>query len=265
MTERTFAGYRLHEVLGRGASATVVRAEAPDGRAVALKIPHPHAQGAHLEREAARAMAVRSPRVVAVHAVVQQGRDRALVLELVRGRPLSELALDGVDPAAVAVVASDLAAALEAIHAARDGGAELGLVHGDVSPGNVLVDAGGRAKLTDLGLSRRRALSALSQSGAIQGTVGYVAPEVIRGRPVTARADVFAMGVIVHELLSGRRAFEGRTDLERLRATIERPLEPLAGPLGGWVGVCTHKRPERRPADGAAAARALGLAISAPS
>jgi len=255
MTERTFAGYRLREILGRGASATVVEAEAPDGGAVALKIPHPHAQGPHLEREAARAMAVRSPRVVRVDGVVRQGPDRALVLELVRGRSLADVAREGVED--VARVAADLAEGLAAIHDATEDGLHLGLVHGDVSPGNVLIDAHGRAKLTDLGLSRRRALSALSQSGAIQGTLGYVAPEVIRGQAPSPRSDVFALGVVIYERVCGGPAFEGRTDLDRLRATVEQPLAPAPGPLGGWLSACTAKRPERRPSDGAAAARAL--------
>ncbi|MCA9610723.1 MAG: serine/threonine protein kinase [Myxococcales bacterium] len=258
MSERRFGGYALRRLLGRGASASVVEATAPDGRRVALKVPHPHVQDDALEREAARAMAVSSPHVVRVEGVVREGRDRALVLELVLGETLAarlERGAFALDEAHR--LAHELSAGLAAIHGAAADGVALGLVHGDVSPANVLLDEHGRAKLTDLGLARRRALTALSQSGGIHGSVGYVAPEVIRGRPSTPRADVFALGVVLHEAITGRRAFEGRTDLERLRATVEVTLAAIDGPLGSWIQRCTHKRPEARPTDGAAAMAAL--------
>lgn len=266
--------YRLVRRLGRGSSATVVEAiDERDASTVALKVPHPDrvtdpGLRDELEREARVAACVSSPFVVRVIDLVVDGATIAIVLEHVDGVALSRIirrsrsAISGApslgDPSLAALVGLDLARGLSDIHRACDGDASpLDLVHGDVGPDNALVSVEGVTRLTDLGLARRRAVTAATASGLVRGTPGYVAPEVVRGHPTTALSEVFAVGVLLWEMRAGRVGFARPDPIDALRATVEERLEPFADPLGEIIERAVAKRPERRYPSAEALAEAL--------
>lgn len=254
MTRPRFDRYALVRTIGRGASSTVVEAvDEETGARVALKVPHAGPMASDVEAEMGRQVeisrAIASPHVVAITGVAREGYQRALVLERVDGVSLDRLLEGGGLPwEEVHAIALDAARGLSAIHgAAGASGGLLGLVHGDVSPSNVLIDVAGRAKLTDLGLATRRAVSVFTQSGAVEGTAGYIAPEVVRGLPPGSPADVFALGAVLFEALSGGPAFEGTDGHARLLAAVERSPEVPASPLTPSIEACLRKRAEARP------------------
>lgn len=255
VSEKRLGPYRFLSVLGRGASSTVVECvDERSGGHVALKVPLPDRAASpedreSIEREAARAATISHPHVVKVHGAVRDRGTVALVLDLVRGVPLSTLLEGGPLPAdLVARIGGQIASALHAIHHSVDpaSGAPLGLVHGDVSPQNVLVDAQGWARLSDFGLARRRLVSAMTGSGLVRGTPGYVAPEVVRGRPPSPLADQFALGALLHRALAGAPPFGEGDVLEVMRATVENEAPRLEDPLGPVVARAMAKRPARR-------------------
>jgi serine/threonine protein kinase len=233
--------YQLGERIGSGGVAEVVRATLVGAgefrRAVVVKQIRPelreHAEvRAAFVREAELAQHLHHPDVVAVLDLgTDDGGAPYLVLELVDGCTLQRVLDDAADHgralpiAAVLHVVGRIAAALAYVHGARDAsGAPLGLVHRDVTPANVLLGRDGAVKLTDFGIARAAALGSDTLPGFIKGTVRYLAPEQAAGRPVDARADVFALGLVL------RRALIGDGPLDpldpELRAIIEAATEP---------------------------------------
>lgn len=229
VTGRLFAGYRLQARIGKGGMAAVYRAVGEagplQGRAVAVKRLLPElAQDpgfvALFQREAALTRRLHHPAIVEVlDAGVWNGQPY-LVMELVDGRNLRQVLAQCTAHGILlpldfgAYVAHVLAQALDHAHAGRDPfGAPLGVVHCDLSPSNVFVSRLGEVKLGDFGVAaaagaaRGRALGAL-------GKVQYLAPEQLRGEPVTPATDLFALGAVLFELLTGARAFPGGTPEE---------------------------------------------------
>jgi len=176
-----------------------------------------------------------------------------VVLDLVEGQTLrARLAAGRIAPPAVLRLARELAAGLGAAHA-------VGVVHRDLKPENVLFDAAGTAKIVDFGLARLTERDndpelGLTESGALLGTAHYMAPEQVRGERVDHRADLFALGAVIYEALTGRRAFEARSRAEVITAVLRDapPADPalLADPLARrLLGValrCLDKDPARR-------------------
>lgn len=253
MVERRLGPYRLVRKLADGASSFVVEAvDERTGARVALKVPHPDRQAtlverAEIESEARRVGGLDHPNVVRLLDVVTGPSTVALALELVDGVDAAALLAAGpLSAELTAILGWGAAAGLSAVHEAVDAqGRYLGLVHGDVAPRNVLVSVDGHVKLTDFGLSRRRAVSMVTSGGVVRGTPGYVAPEVVRGASASPASDVFGLGMVLHELLTGRPVFDGPA-VHVLRATVEQPVPPLPGELGAVVGHATRKRPENR-------------------
>ncbi len=202
-------------------------------RTVALKLMlslgHDEASRKRFWREARAAAAVNHPHVCQVYEVGEDGGTLFIAMELLEGEPLNKtlkrgpLSVDQALPIAV-----DMLAALAAIHAR-------GIVHRDLKPSNVFFTAHG-IKLLDFGLARpdlqttEDSLDSLTRSGAVFGTPGYMAPEQIAGDPVDARADLFAVGAILFEVLAGRPAFGGRTVMAVVNATLTEQPPALAGP-----------------------------------
>jgi serine/threonine protein kinase len=239
---RSFGRYRLVEHLASGGMADVWRAETtgPEGfvKEVALKL----VRGEHRGDDAFVRMFVREARLAARlhHANVVQVFDfdaidgqYYLAMELVRGRTLRAV-LDrcreqGVrfGVARAVHVATEVARALAHAHGLEEGGHPAGLVHRDVSPQNVLVSHEGEVKLADFGIARAAGAES-TRAGVIQGKLAYMAPEQARGEPVDARADVFALGVVLWEACTGRRLFARDSDAATLAAVIGD--EPVSRP-----------------------------------
>ena len=202
--------YALIEHLASGAMGDVWRAS--DGvldRVVAVKVLKPElfedpAFRERFRREARQAGSLSHPGIAAVFDYGEEARSAYLVMELIPGQPLSTvLARRGPLPAEVVTsLLRQAAAALGAAHHA-------GIVHRDVKPGNLLVQPNGQVKITDFGIARALGASTLTLHGQVLGTARYLSPEQAAGRTATAASDVYSLGVVGYEALTGRPPFEG--------------------------------------------------------
>jgi len=216
--------YRVGGPLARGGMATVYRGHDEQlGRPVAIKVMHrgPGHDRRFLRRfraEARRAASISHPNLVAVYDVGTDGGPY-IVMELVEGGDLATaISRDGpMDPDRAAAIASQVAAALHAAHGA-------GLVHRDVKPGNILLGSDGRPRVTDFGIARATGEESLTGTGAILGSVDYFSPEQARGERATASSDVYALGVVLYEMLTGRRPFGGDTPYAVATARLREPV-----------------------------------------
>jgi serine/threonine protein kinase len=245
-----FAGYRIEGLLDRGGMGVVYRAADPElDRVVALKIIAPeHTRNedavARFKAEARLAASLEHPNIVPIHRGGEFEGVLYLAMRFVPGTNLRQL-IDGGGPLEldrVRRVTASVAAALDAAH-------ERGLVHRDVKPANILIGGeGGREQvyLTDFGLTKRLgSQSSLTRTGAWVGTPDYVAPEQIRAEAVDGRADVYSLGCVLYEMLTGSVAFPKDNDVAKLWAHVTDP--PPAPSL---------KRPELAKAFDAIVARA---------
>src|SRR5690606_22242860 len=152
----------------------------------------------------ARTMArIKHPGVVAVHDYYSDESGAFLVMEYIEGEALSQTLrrLGRLDPVRTMLLIADAAEALQAAH-------DRGVVHRDIKPANLMLSGGSKLVLTDFGIARSAAAtSSLTATGALIGTASYLAPEQVLGRPATAQSDVYALGVVAYECLSGRRPF----------------------------------------------------------
>jgi serine/threonine protein kinase len=249
--------YEIVSALGAGGMGEVYRAHDPRlRRSIALKVlrPGPQADGARLLREARVVATLSDPHIVAVHDVGEHDGAVFMAMELVDGRPLSQLVQPGLALAEVLDLAIGIAAGLTSAHGA-------GVVHRDLKPANVMVTRSGAAKLLDFGLAMRPAaaasetstFAALDGPGVVVGTVGYMSPEQADGRAADTRSDVFAFGAVCYELLTGRRPFDRESPLGTLAAILRDPPPPLGearpeapAQLVRIVDRCLRKDPDRR-------------------
>ncbi|HEV3449650.1 MAG TPA: protein kinase [Acidimicrobiia bacterium] len=257
--------YRLLRPLARGGMASVWLGEDTLlARRVAVKTLHPElsADGslrARFKNEAISSASIEDQRIVAVYDTGDDDGVAYIVMEFVDGRDLRRL-LDeqGTLPTSSALqIARDVALALE--HAHRGG-----IVHRDIKPANVLVGLDGRVKVTDFGIAKAsRAESDLTSTGVVLGTARYLAPEQVRGEHADARADVYATGLVLYEMLAGRLPFHGDTDmavaLARLSTTPDRLPPGTPAGVAAIVERCLADDPEQR----FPTARALAAAIEA--
>ena len=257
--------YEVHALLGAGGMGEVYRArDSKLNRDVAIKVlPDLFAADAdrvaRFEREAQTVASLNHPNIAHIYGVVEQ--PAALVMELVEGEELSQRIARGPLPLDEAVpIARQIADALEAAH-------ERGIVHRDLKPANVKLGPGGVVKVLDFGLAKamdpaaRPAIDAThsptlgvagTQVGVILGTAAYMAPEQARGRAVDERADIWAFGCVLFEMLAGRRAFPGDNATEILAKVIERGPDWLSLPqdtpptIRRLLRRCFEKDPRRR-------------------
>jgi beta-lactam-binding protein with PASTA domain len=265
--------YRLLAVLGEGGMATIYRAHDEQlGRDVAVKILRPEygrdgAFVARFRQEAQSAASLAHPNVVNVF---DYGTDEAgpfIVMELVEGGDLATL-LDEqapLPPIAAAQIAQQIADGLQAAH-------ERGIVHRDIKPSNVLLATGGRVKVVDFGIARALSEAQLTLPGTTLGSVHYFSPEQAAGEPVTGASDIYALGLVVYEMLTGQRPWRGDTAaavaLARLSSEPPVPSQVRAGippALDEIVRTALQREPDRRFRSAAAFSAALGRFIESPN
>ena len=248
-------------------------------RLVAVKRAHAHLVADDdlrrlLVDEARLASKIHHPNVVAVLDVEELEEELFLVMDYVEGAALSELAAIAARtrspmPPGVAVrIALDACAGLHAAHElCDDDGVPMRLVHRDVSPQNVLVGVDGMARIADFGIAKcTQSGTGASNTGTLKGKVAYMSPEYIEGAPIDARSDVFALGVVVWEAITGQRLFRGATELETMRRVVETEAPRLSS-VARWVGPALDGvlagALEKSPAKRFPSAQALGEALEA--
>jgi Tol biopolymer transport system component/serine/threonine protein kinase len=267
---RRMGPYEIRAHLGGGGMGEVYRAhDTRLGRDVALKVLRgrlgDEASRGRFQREARAIAALSHPNVLAIHDVGDDAGTPYLVTELLVGETLRARLAGGVPPLATALRwAVQIATALAAAH-------EAGIVHRDLKPENVFILADGRVKILDFGLARslRREATAIEHTlpGMIVGTAGYLAPEQARGLPPAPPADLFALGAMLFEMVTGARAFRGDTLVDTLHAVVSQdppPVSSLRPEAPRWldrvVARCLAKEPSRR----FASARDLAFALETP-
>ena len=260
--------YEISALLGEGGMGHVYRAtDTTLTRQVAIKIlPDAFAADpermARFKREAKTLAALNHPHIAAIYGFEKSGGAYALVMELVEGDDLSQRIAKGASPLDETLpIAKQIADALEAAH-------EQGIIHRDLKPANIKVRTDGTVKLLDFGLAKAvepvSATSevvsesptitapAMTQAGVVLGTAAYMSPEQARGRPVDKRADIWAFGCVLYEMLTGQHAFGGATISDTLAAILTRhpdwSLLPSVTPsrLRGLLGDCLIRDPKQR-------------------
>ena len=256
--------YEIVAALGAGGMGEVYRAKDTRlGREVAVKVlPESLASDAErlrrFEQEARSASALNHPNIVTIHDVGQTDGRSWIAMELVEGASLRQLVAGGALPIRRALaIGTQIAEGLARAHAS-------GIVHRDLKPENVMVTGDGLVKILDFGLAKPAAAPATDSSqlatatqqteaGIVLGTVGYMSPEQATGRPVDHRSDQFALGAILYEMATGRRAFQGASAVETLSKILKEEPEPLGKVQPGvpeslvWVVErCLAKEPEER-------------------
>jgi TolB-like protein/tRNA A-37 threonylcarbamoyl transferase component Bud32/Tfp pilus assembly protein PilF len=246
---RTISHYRIQEAIGRGGMGVVYKAEDLKlRRLVALKLL-PEAlsrdpQALHrFEREAQAASALNHPNICTIYEIDESEGLHFIAIELLDGVTLKDRIARSPLPAAEAVpVAIQICRALEAAHAA-------GIIHRDIKPANIFLTCGGATKVVDFGVAKRVGLEpategrrssaadmttvyrALTVTGATVGTVAYMSPEQTRGETVDSRTDLFSLGAVVFEMITGRRPFSGESVAEIFSAIQNQPPLPAGKPV----------------------------------
>lgn len=209
---RRLGKYQLETLIGRGGMATVYRAhDTVLNRSVAIKVLEPSLtmdpkSVERFRREAVTAANLEHPNIVRVYDVQQEGNVHYIAMRYVQGTTLRDILQDN-GPLPLETVVGIVGPVAQAIHYAHTHG----VVHRDVKPGNILIEPDGSVALTDFGIARAggSAQAGLTQTGMVMGTADYLAPEQISGRPAEPRSDIYSLGVVLFEMLTGVTPFAG--------------------------------------------------------
>jgi len=268
--------YTIAAVLGRGGMGTVYRAtDSSLGRDVALKVLPPEVASdpdrlERFRREARALAALNHPHIVTIYSVEQEGDVHFLTMELVAGRALDQLIAS--QPLGIERVRQVAKAVAEALSAAHD----KGIIHRDLKPANIVLSESGLTKVLDFGLSKisvtAPALAGGSAThlgtaiGYVLGTPAYMSPEQVSGVTVDERSDIFSMGVLLYEMVTGLRPFNGPSPAELTSSILRDAPTPVAelrptapGDLSRVIARCLEKNPSARFASMAELRRALDL------
>lgn len=278
---QTFGKYTLVERIAAGGMAEVYRGKiygvAGFEKTVAIKriLPHFVNDDGFVQmfvREANVAVKLSHANVVQVYELGRVGDDYYIALEFVEGRDLKTIVKKGVERRSLlpvdvsAFVVQKMCAGLHHAHTATDDfGAPLGIVHRDVSPHNVLVSWSGEVKVADFGIAKLTSAVRHTRTGTLKGKLAYMSPEQSNGDPdLDARSDVFAAGIVLYELLTGSKPFDGETDRELLKKIREAPtplpserVKGIPRALDAIVETAMAKKREERYQDAAQMGRAL--------
>lgn len=284
LSSRTFAAsregekvgrYKLKKLIGRGGMGVVYDAyDSQVHRSIAIKLLHGHLvenreRRARFLREARLGAKLKHPNIVAVYEVGEMERDIFITMERLDGHSLRQKIEEcprGLPVSEAVRIARDIAAGVGEAHAQ-------GVIHRDIKPENVLICRDGAVKLLDFGLAKAfsvddaasasAATDIATGEGVVAGTAAYMAPEQARGENLDARADVFAIGVVLYEMLAGKRPFRGKTNFEIQAALLRDPPPPLVNVAAGLEQIvlrCLDKQPAARFADATALVAALDVA-----
>jgi serine/threonine protein kinase len=269
---RQLGGYLLEEEIGRGGMAWVWRARhLVLGRPAALKILAPVLASdekfvERFLREARAAAQLEHPNIVPVYETGETDGYHYIAMKLLEGRTLREGIERGpAPPEEVSLILTQVADALDYAHSR-------GFVHRDVKPGNIMIDDNFRVTLTDFGIARAADDMSITATGLLVGTPAYLAPEQAQGLPATPGSDIYALGVLVYELLTGKTPFADRTPHAVILAHMQEPPQPvheriqgIAPGISAVVDKALAKRPEERYASAGEFARAFSAALGSPS
>nr|WP_140858594.1 serine/threonine-protein kinase [Myxococcus xanthus] len=266
---RKIGAYRVLGELGRGGMALVYRGlHEMLQREVAIKELLPDGQRdretlSRFRREALALAAFRHQNIVTLYDMVEKAESLFMVMELVDGPTLHTLIKEGPLPADVTgVIAARIASALDHAHFRH-------IIHRDLKPANVMLTKSGEVKLMDFGIAKDVGMEALTQQGMAVGTPSYMSPEQVTGVPVDGRTDIFSLGVLLYEALSGARPFHGKTAGEvfaKIRDGKYTPLSKVApnvpAPLVRIIQRAMEVKPEDRFPDAAAMRRELDVFLA---
>src|SRR3984957_8505134 len=240
MVGKKILHYQLIDKIGAGGMGEIYKAEDSRlNRLVAVKILSPGLstdpeRKRRFFQEAQAASALNHPNIITLYDIVSEGDMQCIVMEYIGGKTLRDLTpAGGLPPAQALQYAAQIASALTAAHAA-------GIIHRDLKPSNIMVTTSGLIKVLDFGLAKwvdagmsgqtadqSTVEPALTREGSIIGTVSYMSPEQAEGKRVDARSDIFSFGSVLYEMLTGKRAFEGRSGISTLSSILRDDVKPI--------------------------------------
>ncbi|MBX3171228.1 MAG: serine/threonine protein kinase [Candidatus Eremiobacteraeota bacterium] len=243
---RKVGGYRLHELVGRGATAEVYRASDARGRPVAVKWLHEHIGGTEefanrFRREAEICSRLQHPGVVGVFAWGEQENRLWMSQEWIEGPSLEQ---SPAPPARLKELLISLCQALDYAHQA-------GVIHRDLKPSNILLRADGSPVIADFGLARSAHYETITKTETTLGTPTYMPPEQVTGQGSDARSDLYSLGCVTYWLWRGKLPFLGADPIQTLLAHLHDPVPPLPDEPPGWAQLIREllaKEREQRPA-----------------
>jgi serine/threonine-protein kinase len=240
MVGKKILHYELIDKIGAGGMGEIYKAEDSRlHRLVAVKILSPGLatdpdRKRRFFQEAQAASALNHPNIITLYDIVSEGDMQCIVMEYINGRTLRDLTpAGGLPPTQALQYAAQIASALSAAHAAH-------IIHRDLKPSNIMVTTSGLIKVLDFGLAKwvdvglsghngeqTTTEAALTREGSIIGTVSYMSPEQAEGKRVDARSDIFSFGSVLYEMLTGKRAFEGRSGISTLSSILRDDVKPI--------------------------------------
>lgn len=272
--------YRLVNLIAQGGMAEVYRARATGAEGfekdVCVKRVLPHfARDADFvemfKNEARLAAKLQHANIVQIFDFGEEGGTYYLAMEFVDGRDvrgwldLARRVGQRLPYGLAAFIAQEAARGLGFAHQKREGGRSLGIVHRDVSPHNVLISRAGEVKIADFGIAKAASRAAATRSGVLKGKVAYMSPEQAKGGKVDARTDIFALGVVLHELLTGSRLFQADSETETLGRVLHGDIAPpsvTAAKVPAALDAIVMRALERDPAKRYGTMEELGRELS---